>query len=492
MSTAEATEQEKPVRSLIPARMHDMPWSKFHWMVIFGLGTAWILDGLEVQIVASGGFEKSLGMDATDVGLAGTVYLIGQVTGALLFGRLTDTLGRKKLFVMTLALYLIASGLAAFSPNMWVFFALRFVAGMGIGGEYSAVNSAVDELIPGRFRGRVDLAINGTYWFGAGMGAFASYWLLNPDIVGENIGWRIAFLIGPVLGLGIIYLRRHIPESPRWMVTHGRGEEAERVVSAIEEKVRSEGKTLPDHDEEKDGMWIKAREGLTPKQLSYVFFQMYPTRTVLGATLMITQSFLYNAIFFTYSLVLQNFYDQTPSSAALYFFPFALGNLLGPLLLGPFFDTVGRRKMIGGCYAFAAVVLAISAFLFNADVLSPLTHTIFWCVAFFFASAGASAGYLTVSEIFPLEVRGQAISYFFAIAQVFGAIGPVFYGWLIGDGGDRGPMFVGYLIASGIMLVGALVAAVWGVDAEGKSLEEIAPPLTSYDEHGNETVNLPV
>ncbi|MBD5831073.1 MFS transporter [Janibacter melonis] len=492
MSTAEATEQEKPVRSLIPARMHDMPWSKFHWMVIFGLGTAWILDGLEVQIVASGGFEKSLGMDATDVGLAGTVYLIGQVTGALLFGRLTDTLGRKKLFVMTLALYLIASGLAAFSPNMWVFFALRFVAGMGIGGEYSAVNSAVDELIPGRFRGRVDLAINGTYWFGAGMGAFASYWLLNPDIVGENIGWRIAFLIGPVLGLGIIYLRRHIPESPRWMVTHGHGEEAEKVVSAIEEQVQAEGKTLPHLDEEKDGMWIKAREGLTPKQLSYVFFQMYPTRTVLGATLMITQSFLYNAIFFTYSLVLQNFYDQTPSSAALYFFPFALGNLLGPLLLGPFFDTVGRRKMIGGCYAFAAIVLSISAFLFNADALSPVTHTIFWCVAFFFASAGASAGYLTVSEIFPLEVRGQAISYFFAIAQVFGAIGPVFYGWLIGDGSDRGPMFVGYLIASGIMLVGALVAAVWGVDAEGKSLEEIAPPLTSYDEHGNETVNLPV
>ncbi|WP_308222070.1 MFS transporter [Janibacter melonis] len=431
-------------------------------------------------------------MDATDVGLAGTVYLIGQVTGALLFGRLTDTLGRKKLFVMTLALYLVASGLSAFSPNMWVFFALRFVAGMGIGGEYSAVNSAVDELIPGRFRGRVDLAINGTYWFGAGMGAFASYWLLNPDIVGENIGWRIAFLIGPVLGLGIIYLRRHIPESPRWMVTHGRTEEAEKVVSAIEEQVRAEGKTLPHLDEEKDGMWIKAREGLTPKQLSYVFFQMYPTRTVLGATLMITQSFLYNAIFFTYSLVLQNFYDQTPSSAALYFFPFALGNLLGPLLLGPFFDTVGRRKMIGGCYAFAAIVLSISAFLFNADALSPVTHTIFWCVAFFFASAGASAGYLTVSEIFPLEVRGQAISYFFAIAQVFGAIGPVFYGWLIGDGSDRGPMFVGYLIASGIMLVGALVAAVWGVDAEGKSLEEIAPPLTSYDEHGNETVNLPV
>lgn len=490
MSTTQS--EERPVRSLIPARMHDMPWSKFHWMVIFGLGTAWILDGLEVQIVAAGGFEESLGMSTTQVGLAGTVYLLGEVVGALLFGRLTDTLGRKKLFVMTLAVYLIASGLAAFSPNVWVFLVLRFVAGMGIGGEYSAVNSAVDELIPGRFRGRVDLAINGTYWLGAGIGAFASLFLLDPDIVGSNIGWRIAFLIGPVLGLGIIYLRRHIPESPRWMVTHGRGEEAEQVVRGIEDEVRASGKQLPDLDEERDGMWVKAREGLRLRQLAYVFFTLYPRRTVLGATLMITQSFLYNAIFFTYSLVLQNFYGQTPSSAALYFFPFAVGNLLGPLLLGPLFDTVGRRKMIGGCYAFAAVVLTVSAFLFNAEVLSAGAHTAFWCLAFFFASAGASAGYLTVSEIFPLEVRGQAISYFFALAQVFGAIGPVFYGWLIGEGTDRTGLFWGYLIASAIMLVGALVAAVFGVDAENKSLEEIAPPLSSYDEHGNETIHLPV
>lgn len=490
--TTDTSVQEKPVRSLIPARMHDMPWSRFHWMVIFGLGTAWILDGLEIQIVAAGGFEKSLDMTAADVGLAGTVYLVGEVVGALFFGRMTDTLGRKKLFTMTLAVYLVASGLAAFSPNMWVFLVLRFIAGTGIGGEYSAVNSAIDELIPGKYRGRVDLAINGTYWFGAGVGAFASYWLLDPSIVGEGIGWRIAFLLGPVLGLGIIYLRRHIPESPRWMVTHGRFEHAEEVVSGIEDEVRAEGKELPDLDMERDGMWLKAREGLTPRQLVYVFFQMYPTRTVLGATLMITQSFLYNAIFFTYSLVLQNFYGQTASSAAVYFFPFALGNLLGPLLLGPLFDTVGRRKMIGGCYAFAAIVLTVSAFLFQADALTATTHTIFWCVAFFFASAGASAGYLTVSEIFPLEVRGQAISYFFATAQIFGAIGPVFYGWLIGDGSDRGPMFWGYLIASGIMLLGAIVAAVWGVDAEGKSLEEIAPPLTSFDEDGNETVHLPV
>jgi MFS family permease len=494
MSTAEAkaVAEDKPVRSLIPARMHDMPWARFHWMVIFGLGTAWILDGLEIQIVAAGGFQESLDMTAANVGMAGSIYLLGEVVGALLFGRLTDTLGRKKLFTMTLALYLVASGLAAFSPNMGVFLVLRFVAGMGIGGEYSAVNSAIDELIPGRFRGRVDLAINGTYWFGAAIGAFASLYLLDTERFDENVGWRIAFLIGPILGLAIIYLRRHIPESPRWMVTHGQHEEAERIVSKVEQEVQAAGKKLPDHDQRRDGVWLKPREGLTPKQLVYVFFKLYPKRTVLGATLMITQSFLYNAIFFTYSLVLQNFYGETASSAAVYFFPFALGNLLGPLLLGPLFDTVGRRKMISGCYAFAAIVLAVSAFFFNAGVLTAATHTAFWCLAFFFASAGASAGYLTVSEIFPLEARGQAISYFFATAQIFGALGPVFYGWLIGDGTDRTPMFWGYLIASAIMLIGAGVAAVWGVDAEGKSLEEIAPPLSSYDEHGNETVRLPV
>jgi MFS family permease len=492
VTTTETTQTEdKPVKSLIPARMHDMPWSRFHWLVILGLGSAWILDGLEVQIVAAGGFEKTLDMSAADVGLAGTVYLLGQVVGAIVFGRLTDSLGRKKLFTLTLALYLVAAAAAGLAPNMLMFLVFRFISGMGIGGEYSAVNSAVDELIPGRFRGRVDLAINGTYWAGAAFGAFASTILLDTERFGQDVGWRIAFFIGPVLGLGIIYLRRHIPESPRWMVTHGRGEEAERVVSGIEDEVRASGRELPERSDE-DAMWIKPREGLTPRQLAYVFFRMYPTRTVLGATLMITQSFLYNAIFFTYALVLQNFYDKTPSQAALYFFPFAIGNLLGPLLLGPLFDTVGRRRMITSCYGFAAVVLAISAFLFQQDAIGAGVHTAFWCVAFFFASAGASAGYLTVSEIFPLEVRGQAISYFFAIAQVFGSIGPVFYGWLIGEGKDRTPMFWGYLIATAIMLVGAAVAAVWGVDAENKSLEEIAPPLTSYDEHGNETVKLPV
>ncbi len=486
-----AAVEEKPVKSLVPVRMDKMPWSRFHWMVILGLGTAWILDGLEIQIVASAGYAKDLGMSDGQVGATATVYLIGQVVGALVFGRLTDKLGRKKLFIVTLAVYLVGSGLAGFSPNVWFLWVFRFVAGLGIGGEYSAINSAIDELMPGKYRGRVDLAINGTYWAGAMIGSLGSFFLLDTDRFAENIGWRIAFFIGPVLGLVIIFLRRHIPESPRWLATHGRGEEAEQIVSGIEQSVRENGKEPP-HLDESQAWWIKAHEGLTFKQLRYVFLHLYPTRTVLGLTLMITQSFLFNAIFFTSPLVLQNFYDKTASSAALYFFPFAAGNLLGPLVLGHFFDTVGRRKMIGGSYSFAAVVLFVSALLFNADLLTAGTLTALWCLSFFFASAGASAGYLTVSEIFPLEVRGQAISYFFSIAQIFGAAGPLIFGALIGGGTERGPLFGGYVGASVIMLVGGLVAFRFGVDAEGKALEDIAPPLSSYDEQGHQITRLPV
>jgi MFS family permease len=489
--TSPAQTEDRPVRSLIPVRMDKMPWSRFHWMVIFGLGTAWILDGLEIQIVASAGYKADLGMSDAEVGFTATIYLIGQVAGALFFGRLTDKLGRKRLFVLTLLVYLVGSAVAGLSPTVWFLYIFRFVAGMGIGGEYSAINSAIDELMPGKYRGRVDLAINGTYWAGAMLGAVASYFFLDTARFSEGVGWRLAFFIGPVLGLFIIYLRRHIPESPRWLVTHGRGEEAEGIVSGIERSVRENGQELPKLDESQ-GWWIKAHEGVTPKQLAYVFFKLYPTRTVLGLTLMITQSFLYNAIFFTSSLVLQGFYGKTSSSAALYFFPFAVGNLLGPLLLGRFFDTVGRRKMIGGSYTIAAVVLFISALLFKADLLSAGTHTLLWCLSFFFASAGASAGYLTVSEIFPLEVRGQAISYFFSIAQLFGSLGPLIFGALIGGGTERGPLFWGYVMASVIMLIGGLVAFKFGVDAEGKALEDIAPPLSTYDDQGNQLTKLPV
>lgn len=470
------------VRSLIPARMDRLPWAKFHWMVVFGLGVSWILDGLEIQLVASAGFQKTLGMSTQEVALAGTVYLVGQVVGALTFGRLTDAWGRKKLFIITLGIYLAASGIAGLATSVWFLYVFRFIAGMGIGGEYTAINSAIDELIPARYRGRVDIAVNGTYWAGAGMGAFANLWLLDPAYVHEDWGWRIAFFIGPVLGLIIIWLRRHIPESPRWMLTHGRAEEAERIVEQTEASVRAQGIALKPVPESM-AILVRAREEVPLRQLAQVFFKDYPTRTILGITMMVTQSFLYNAIFFTYALVLQNFYGTTPASTQYYFFPFALGNLLGPLLLGPLFDTVGRRKMIFLTYGLAGAVLAVSAFLFHAGALTAATQTLLWCVAFFFASAGASSAYLTVSEIFPLEVRGQAISYFFAVAQVAGAIAPAIYGMLIGDGTERTPLFYGYLVGAAIMAAGGVVALIYGVDAERKGLEDIARPLSRVDAH---------
>lgn len=471
----------KPVKSLIPYRMDRLPWARFHWMVVVGLGVSWILDGLEIQLVSMGGFEKTLHMSSTQVGFTATIYLIGQVVGALTFGRMTDKWGRKKLFILTLAIYLIGSGIAGLAMNVWFLWVFRFIAGLGIGGEYTAINSAIDELIPAKYRGRVDLAVNGTYWGGAMLGAAASYVVLNPAYIPENWGWRISFFIGPVLGLIIIWLRRHIPESPRWMVTHGQQAEAEAIVDDIEASVRAQGKELTPVDESKY-MLIKAKEEVPWSTLRDVFFKKYPTRTFLGITMMVTQSFLYNAIFFTTAMVLKGFYHISENGAALYFFPFALGNLLGPLVLGPLFDTIGRRKMIFFTYVFAGLTLLLSAFLFKQGVLNATTHTIFWCVAFFFASAGASSAYLTVSEIFPLEVRGQAISYFFAVAQLVGAAGPSIFGALVGDGSDRGRLFWGYVLGSGIMIFGGLVAWKFGVDAEGKGLEDVADPLSKYDE----------
>jgi len=471
--------EHQPVRSTVPARMDRLPWTRFHWSVVTGLGVSWILDGLEIQLVAANGYAQSLHMDAAQVGLTGTVYLVGQVVGALYFGRLTDRLGRKKLFIITLAIYLIGSGIAGLSPAVWFLWIFRFIAGMGIGGEYTAINSAIDELIPSKYRGRVDIAVNGTYWAGALLGATANLYLLQESRI--EWGWRVGFFIGPVLGLIIIYLRRHIPESPRWLLTHGHADEANATVDDIEARVQAEGATLTAVPESRS-MLVKATESIPFKQVMHVFFSKYPRRTFLGITMMVTQSFLYNAIFFTYALVLENFYGISKAGTSLYFFPFAIGNLLGPLLLGHLFDTWGRRKMIFGTYTIAGAVLLVSAFLFQAGTLTAATHTIFWCVSFFFASAGASSAYLTVSEIFPLEVRGQAISYFFAVAQAAGATAPAIYGALIGDGKDRTPLFWGYVIGAAIMIFGGLVAWFFGVNAEGQSLEDIADPLTKVSE----------
>jgi MFS family permease len=444
---------------------------------VVGLGVAWILDGLEIQIVAANGYADTLHLSATQVGLVGTTYLVGQVVGSLYFGWLSDRLGRRRLFILTLAIYLIGSGVAGFAFSLWFLLIFRFIAGAGIGGEYAAINSAIDELIPSHYRGRVDIAINGTYWAGAALGAAASIPLFNPDVISQDWGWRIGFWIGPVLGLFIIYLRRHIPESPRWLITHGRAEQAERTIDEIEQRVESTGGRLERVDDSA-AIELKPIEYVPFRTIVGVLFRKYPKRTLTAAAMMITQSFLYNAIFFTYALVLQNFYDIPRDHTPYFLFPFAAGNLIGPLVLGHLFDTIGRRKMIFATYGLSGLVLLVSAFLFHAGALTATTQTIFWCVAFFFASAGASSAYLTVSETFPLELRAQAISYFFSLAQIFGSIAPALYGALIGDGSQRGPLTIGYIIGAVIMILGGVIAIIFGTDAERKSLETVSEPLS--------------
>jgi MFS family permease len=472
--------EEKPRRSLVPARLDRLPWVRFHWLIVVGLGVSWILDGLEIQIVSQAGYKDDLGLSNADVGALGSVYLVGQVVGALFFGRITDRIGRRKIFMLTLAIYLVGSGLAGFSWDFYSLAAFRFIAGVGIGGEYSAINSAIDELIPSHYRGRVDIAINGTYWFGAALGASANLYFLS-DALPSSWGWRLAFFIGPVIGLVVIGLRRHIPESPRWQMTHGYHEEAERTVDEIEQRVRDDGGELSEVDDDK-AIELVPHKWIPYGQLARIFLNQYPKRTALGFALMATQAFLYNAIFFSYALVLQHFFGVSKSNTSYYFIPFALGNLAGPLLLGPLFDTIGRRRMISFTYGLSGVLLAVSAWLFHAGSLTATTQTVFWCIIFFFASAGASSAYLTVSEIFPLELRGQAISFFFSIAQIFGAVATSLYGHLIGGANvsnpDRGPLTVGYFIGAGVMVVGAVVAGFLAIDAERKSLEDIADPVS--------------
>ena len=484
-ASAQAAAGGATIRSLIPARIDRLSWSPFHTRMILALGTAWVLDGIEITIAGAIGpiltERETLALSTTEVGAIATVYLLGEVFGALLFGRLSDALGRKNLFVVTLGVYLAGNALTALTwgsgtlPLIFLYLT-RFIAGMGIGGEYAAINSAIDEMMPAKYRGRVDIGVNGTYWGGAIIGTLGTFILLNN--VSLNIAWRIGFLVGPLLGLMIWNLRKHLPESPRWLIMHGREQDAEDNIRRIEHEVEKSGQKLAPIDESQ-AIEIKPSKSHGYLSLLRVLFKQYPNRSVLGATLMITQSFLYNAIFFTYTLVLTKFYGVSGEDAPLYLIAFAVGNLAGPLTIGHLFDTIGRRKMIAGTYLLSGALLAITAVLFNAGVLNAITQTIAWSVIFFFASAGASSAYLTVSEIFPLEIRAQAIAVFFAIAQCFGAIGPVFYGYLIGEGDDPGKLFIGYLIGAGVMVVGGIVEIFLGIDAEGKSLEDVAAPLSA-------------
>jgi MFS family permease len=468
------------VETMIPHRLDRLPWSRWHWRVVIALGITWILDGFEVTLVGAIASvltkPDTLHLSTQQASSAGTAYLLGAVCGALIFGYLTDRLGRKKLFLLTLAIYLVFTVASALAWDYWSFAAFRVLAGAGIGGEYAAINSAIDELIPARVRGRVDLAINGSWWIGTALAAFLSFELLQH--IRESIGWRLGFAVGAIIGLAIIAVRRTISESPRWLLIHGRVEEAEKIVGQIEDEVRKEHPDLP--EPKGDPLVIHELDLSFPKIARYVF-ERYPGRAVLGLALMIGQAFLYNSIFFTYTLVLNEFFGVSSERAPLYLISFSIGNVLGPLLLGPLFDTIGRRPMITFTYVTSGILLAITGFLFTRDVLTATTMTIAWCVIFFFASAGASSAYLTVSELFPLEARAMAIALFYAIGTGVAIASPSIFGALIATH-SRMNVYYGYLVGAGLMIAGGLIAAWLAVPAERRSLEEIARPFTSARE----------
>jgi MFS family permease len=470
------------VETQVPARLDALPWSRFHVGVIIALGVAWVLDGLEVTLAGavSGALRASPALHATDaeIGLSASAYLTGAVLGALGFGWLTDRLGRKQLFFITLGTYVAGTAASALAPDFAMFALFRFVTGAGIGGEYAAINSAVQELIPARYRGRTDLAINGSFWIGAAVGALGSSVLLAPGRFAPDTGWRIAFGIGAVLGLGVLLLRRFLPESPRWLMLHGRVDEAERIAADIERSVRHA--TTPRVPLPVLRLRIRPR-ATNFADLAASLVRLYPRRTVLGLVLMTAQAFCYNAIFFTYALVLGRFYGVAPGDVGLYLLPFAVSNFLGPLVLGPLFDTWGRRQMIATTYALSGVLLALTALLFVNGILDAATQTLAWTCVFFFASAAASSAYLTVSECFPVEVRALAIALFYAAGTAIGGIGaPWLFGVLIGTG-EPVAIAWGYALGALLMLVAAAVAAWLGVSAECKPLESVAPPLSQIE-----------
>jgi MFS family permease len=465
----------------IPARLDCLPWSRWHWRVVIALGVAWVLDGLEVTIVGSigGVLERSdtLALGAAQIGWAGSLYVAGAVIGALVFGRLADRLGRKRLFMLTLLVYMGATVATAFSIGFASFGACRFFTGIGIGGEYAAINSAIDELIPARVRGRVNLAINGSFWIGAALGAVLSLVLLDERVLGPQLGWRAGFLLGAVLAVAILLVRRDVPESPRWLLVHGRGEEAERIVAQIEHSVRS--RQGPPFDPAATSAAVTFTRVRVPTlaEVAHVLLRRYPQRSAVVLALMISQAFFYNAIFFTYALVLTRFYAVPPAQVGLYIFPFAAGNVLGPLLLGPLFDRIGRRVMIAATYALSGIGLALTGAGFVLGWLDAVTQTLAWSAVFFLASAAASSAYLTVSEVFPLEMRAISISIFYAVGTAIGGFAaPALFGALIATG-SRANVFAGYAVGAGLVLAAAVIAWRYGTDAERKSLEEIAPPL---------------
>lgn len=478
---------EPSARTNIPARLDRLPWSRWHWLVVTALGITWVLDGLEVTIkgAVSGVLldHRTLGLTGAQVGLVATGYLTGAVLGALFFGYLTDRLGRKKLFTVTLMVYLTATALTAFSWSFESMFFFRFLTGAGIGGEYAAINSAIDELIPARVRGRTDIIINSTFWMGTILGSSATLFFLDQNLFPINLGWRLAFFSGALLGLGIIFLRRYLPESPRWLLTHGRASEAEQIVSEIEKTIEDSQHIAP---LPRPDSWItlRTRRRVGFSDILRTIFKKYRARAFLSFSLMASQAFFYNGIYFTYPLVLTLFFKVRPDQVGLYLIPFALGNLLGPLTIGRFFDTAGRKRMITLTYSLSGILLATTALLFAKDALSSAGQTLAFAAIFFIASSAASSAYLTASEIFPVETRAMAIALFYAIGTGLGGVGaPALFGYLV-QSGSRLDITCGYLAGSLLMLLAALVEALLGVKAEKKTLEDIAPPLSAEEDSG--------
>ncbi|MFL5304901.1 MAG: MFS transporter [Polyangia bacterium] len=465
----------------VPARLDRLPWSGWHTLVVIALGITWLLDGLESNLAGalSGVLKRpdTLGMTDAQIGLAGSIYLLGSVAGALVFGYATDRLGRKKLFSLTLMLYLSATAATAFSWNFASFCFLRALTGAGIGGEYAAINSAVDELIPGRVRGHVDLAINASFWIGAALGSVASLLLLNTGWIPPRYAWRFAFGIGAAIGAAVLFLRRHVPESPRWLMVHGDPADAEKIVADVEMAVVHRHPSPPPPAEK---LRIRCRKRVPWREIWRAMVFEHRRRSLLGFTLMVTQAFFYNAVMFTYGLVLLRYYNVKAERIGLYLIPLTLGNFFGPLLMGRLFDTIGRRRMIAGTYILSGVLLAITAWLFREKLLTNFTQALSWSVIFFVASSAASSAYLTVSEIFPLEIRALAIALFYTCGTFAGGVaGPALFAYLVGTG-SRELLFRGYLGGALAMIVGGVVEALIGVDAERKSLESIASPLASH------------
>jgi MFS family permease len=475
------------VRTKVPARLDRLPWSRFHWRIVVGLGTVWILDGLEVTIVgsvASRMTEKGsgIGITSADIGTAAAIYVAGACIGALLFGQLTDRYGRKKLFMATLLLYIAATVATAFAGTALFLFITRFFTGMGIGGEYAAINSAIDELIPARNRGQVDLTINGSYWIGSAAGAVAALVLLDTSIFARDTGWRLAFGMGAILGVGILLVRRHVPESPRWLFIHGREEEAERIVDEIEREIEDEvGHPLPEPEQE---IIVRQRDRIPFREIAAVAFKRYPRRSILCLALVVGQAFLYNAVTFDLGTILHGFFDVGSGSVPYFMVIFAVGNFLGPLLLGRLFDTVGRKPMIAGTYLGSAVLTVVLGLLLRSGELTAASFIAMVGITFFVASAGASSAYLTVSEVFPMETRALAIAFFFAIGTAIGGItGPALFGQLI-HSGSADQVATGFFIGAVVMALGGLAELRYGVEAAQRSLEDIARPLTAEETDG--------